>query len=244
MIKLDRYTIMARVIPAGIVALPVAGVAYTWAPFALTWAKGSAAAAALGAAAYTLSHVTRDAGKRLEERLLVKWGGWPSTAVLRHRDSTFDEISKARFHRRLVDLGAAKQMPTKEEENADPVAADAAYSAAATWLRAKTRDTKKFPLVFEENINYGFLRNLLGSKWYGLCVAGLCIAADLPAIWMGKSHGLVAAGSVALWVCILAGVTEPGLHRQAVTYARRLIEALDQIDGAKPAAPKAHKKAK
>ena len=116
------------------------------------------------AGAYALSHVARDAGKRLEGRLLAEWGGWPSTAVLEHRNSTFDEVTKSRFHKRLVELGAVEAMPTPAEEIADPGKADARYSAAATWLRSKTRDAKKFPLVFEENINYNYSATCLEAS--------------------------------------------------------------------------------
>ena len=235
-IVLDRYTVMARVVPACIVALPLAEIVYSWAPFEFGWAKGSAAATIFAAGAYALSHVARDAGKRLEERLLAEWGGWPSTAVLRHSDTTFDEITKSRFHRRLVELGAVDAMPTPAEEAADPRKADAAYAAAGTWLRSKTRDAKKFPLVFEENINYGFVRNLLGSKWYGLGAAGLGVAADALAVWTGRSQGVVAGACVVFALLLLAGVTEAGLRRQAFAYARRLVESLDHLEPPKAGA--------
>ena len=172
----------------------------------------------------------------MEERLLAEWGGWPSTAVLRHRNSTFDEVTKSRFHKRLVELGAVEAMPTPAEEIADPGKADATYSAAATWLRSKTRDAKKFPLVFEENINYRFLRNLLGSKWYGLGAAGLGIAADALAVWKGRSQGVVAGACVVFALALLLGVTESGLRRQAFTYARRLIESIGDLEATRAAA--------
>jgi len=233
LVVMDRYTVMARVLPACIVAFPFALVAYAWSPFDLNYAKGTTAAAAFACVAYALSHIVRDAGKRLEERLVQAWGGWPSTAVLRHRDLTFDEVTKARFHRRLVECGAVAAMPTEAEESADPGKADATFASAATWLRGQTRDKKAFPLIFEENINYGFVRNLLGSRWYALTGAGLCTVLDGLLFWLGRSAGGPAILSVAYAFVLLAGVNKSGLHRLSFTYARRLVESIDALNAPK-----------
>lgn len=39
---------------------------------------------------------------------------------------------------------------------------------AVTWLIAQTRNEKEFPLIYEENINFGFSYNLLGMKNYAI----------------------------------------------------------------------------
>ena len=46
-------------------------------------------------------------------------------------------------------------------------------NTAVKWLKEYTRDEEKFPLVFEENINTGFCRNLYGLKNMGLFI---CLA--------------------------------------------------------------------
>ncbi|MFH4385534.1 hypothetical protein WAJ74_22450, partial [Acinetobacter baumannii] len=65
-------------------------------------------------------------------------------------------------------------MPSQQEEIADPNMADSIYNEAMTWLRGKTRDEK---ILFNENINYGFMRNSLGLKWIALiiCLISLLI---------------------------------------------------------------------
>ncbi len=233
MLVMDRYTIVARVLPASIVAFPSALIAYTWAPFELNFTKGATAATIFVPLAYALSYIVRDAGKRLEERLILAWGGWPSTAVLRHRDSTYDETTKSRFHKRLIEVEAVESMPTKEEEAADPVGADIAFTAAATWLRGKTRDVKKFPLIFEENINYGFVRNLLGSRPYALTAAILCVGSDALLTWLGRSHGNVAILATIYGLSLTFGLSKSGLRRQSFAYARRLVEAIDALNSPK-----------
>lgn len=46
-------------------------------------------------------------------------------------------------------------------------------STAVTWLIAQTRDPEKFPLIAEENINFGFSYNLLGLKPLGLAMCSI-----------------------------------------------------------------------
>lgn len=46
-------------------------------------------------------------------------------------------------------------------------------STAVTWLIAQTRDSKKFQLIAEENINFGFSYNLLGLKPLGLTMCSI-----------------------------------------------------------------------
>ena len=62
-------------------------------------------------------------------------------------------------------------LPTEEEETEDPIGADQQYDATVNFLREATRDRSKFPLVFAENVNYGFRRNLWGLKPFGLSIA-------------------------------------------------------------------------
>ena len=69
-------------------------------------------------------------------------------------------------------------LPTEEEEAQNPAGADQLYEAAVSFLREATRDTSKFPLVFAENVNYGFRRNLWGLKPYGLAFAILAAVAS------------------------------------------------------------------
>lgn len=63
-----------------------------------------------------------------------------------------------------------------DDEQMKPLA-----QTAITWLIAQTRDTSKFPLIAEENMNLGFAYNLLGLKAYGiaLSISGLAINATL-----------------------------------------------------------------
>ena len=79
-----------------------------------------------------------------------------------------DPITKARYHKRLADLVKGAKAPSANDEQEDPVAADGVYSAWSTYLRVNTRDTKKYSLLLQENINYGYRRNVWGLRPIGI----------------------------------------------------------------------------
>jgi hypothetical protein len=94
----------------------------------------------------------------IEPQLFTAWDGMPSTAMLRHRDTRLPAPLKARYKACLRHHLPDLTFPSPEEEIRDPIAADAIYEAAGAWLLAQTRDTKRFGLLFEENVNFGFRR--------------------------------------------------------------------------------------
>ena len=159
----DKYAFNARIVPALIVLLPIGLSLATLFPnkFArwdiIVWLGTSAGLAVF------LEQLARDRGKRKEPGLYKLWGGKPSTRMLRHRDSTLSVPTLARYHERLTRL-IPISMPTPEEEKSNSDRADAIYDSCGDFLRARSRDKEKFPLVFEENVNYGFRRNLWGMK--------------------------------------------------------------------------------
>ena len=103
-------------------------------------------------------------------------GGSPTTRLLRFRESP-NRVILTRRRAKLEGL-LRQALPTEEEEAQDPACADQLYEAAVSFLREVTRDTSKFPLVFAENVNYGFRRNLWGLKPYGLAFAVLAAVAS------------------------------------------------------------------
>ncbi|WP_159731610.1 hypothetical protein [Methylosinus sp. Ce-a6] len=239
MTKIDHYTFNARVLPALIIAAPIAMILFTWLPNSLfaddeTWVKsltkGAFASGVATAVAFALAQWIRNAGKRLEDGLLPKWDGLPSVCFLRHRDKAIDAVSKDRYHRRLVELGAVASMPALTDELRDPVGSDAFYMSASTWLRTNTRDEKKFSLLYKENVNYGFHRNLLAGKTIGLalCVAAACSSGF--AFYLGKSPVAESLVTGIIFVYLNSAIGEQALYRVACEYAKRLLEAIDQIE--------------
>ncbi len=185
-----------------------------------------------------LEQLGRDQGKRKESALWATWGGAPTTQMLRHRDAHFcNHVTRARYHQKLQSLVPGVIMPTAADEAADPVAADAVYEACTKFLIAKTRDRQKLPLVFEENVNYGFRRNLWGMRPAGLLISliGTLIAAvgllvalagrDATAIaWMTV---LILDATFLTWWSVR--INADWVFITAKAYAERLMEVLDSL---------------
>lgn len=68
-----------------------------------------------------------------------------------------------------------------------------------------TPDHRKFPLVIEENINYGFRRTFWGMKPYGLTIAGLFTLA----IWGLFLSEVVVDGGGVSWYEPLFAASDP-----------------------------------
>lgn len=252
----DPYERQARLYPGLLVVAPVAVVVVCLAAPGNLWGSTLVSVLVGCGAAYALGRVARDAGKRLQADLFAKWGGAPTTQVLRHSDSVIDAHTKARYHK-VLSQGIGKALPAPEAEAADPKAADDFYRAGTTWLLGQTRDTKVFPLVFKENIAFGFQRNALGLRRGGIVVSVLCFLAvlasaahrtrfvvepSLDALTRASAPQLVAlAVSLVFFVVWVFGLNEAALRRTAFAYALRLFESCDRLPQRK--APAARKSA-
>lgn len=186
-----------------------------------------------------LEQFGRDQGKQKEPWLLDRWGGAPTTQMLRHRDQLMcNPAMRRRYYEKLSRLVPNVELPTPEGEAHDPRRADQAYEAYTRYLINQTRDAEKFPLVFEENTNYGFRRNLWGMRPAGIVAAAIGIALAICAgslAWM-KDDVLWIVGAAAtvidtaLLVWWVLRITPDWVFVPAKAYAERLFEACDSLN--------------
>lgn len=238
----DPYERKARVIPGLLVALPLL------VPLLCVYgAKNPALTSMIGllgasGTIYALASVTRGRGKKLEETLVKKWGGMPTTIALRHRDKFLDGVSKQRYHTAITaKLGIT--MPTAEEESASPDKADDIYVGAAKRLRELTRSNKQ--LLLKENIAYGFHRNMLAMKPVGIvsCLLGILYGLLIAKVLQvtpplfdpvrfadpGLAAGLSLLISLALLAAWLLYFDQGAVRRMGFVYAERLFECLPSL---------------
>jgi hypothetical protein len=239
----DPYERKARLAPGLLVALPLL------VPLVCVYgARHPVLTAVVGllggcGALYALASVARGRGKKLEEELIRKWGGMPTTIALRHRDTAaLDSITKGRYHAAVASkLGIT--MPSAEEEAADPVKADDIYIGATRRLRELTRSNKS--LLLKENIAYGFHRNMLAMKPVGMaaCALGLIyglIIAKVVQLAPAGFHltnladpGLAASLTLLVSLSLLAAwlfyFNESSVRRVGFAYAERLFECLPSL---------------
>ena len=246
----DTYTIKARIYPALLAVLPglaLAAVMVSWRQLGVSHMIATAAAMVL---LYAFSDLARRLGKRLENGLFRKMGGKPSTTMLRHRDERFDEGAKAIWCH-FVGGRIKEKPPTEEAESIDPGPADAFYQRCGDWLREHTRDHKKFKLIFEELVTYGFRRNLLGLKWPGLGLNALVVLVCIVALWFRLPFSadddvsirlvyvLIVAAGHALY--FLLAVNEKAAMEAADQYGRQLLLGYETL--MTPTTPRARKTA-
>ncbi len=233
----DQYERAARLYPALLALLPMLIAVAATSVFGKPLATQLLTLSGACGAAYLLANISRMLGKAQEAKLFSKWGGAPTTKLLRHRDGSIDPHTKQRYHAFLT-RKIKIEIPTSQQELATPEAADEIYRAGVKWLLGKTRDKKRFALLFKENISYGFHRNGYGLKWIGTLL-GLCsiawlvgaIRGDVPEAWSAlPSDRLVAVGvELAITLAWAIYFSESRVKQAAHAYADMLLRACDDL---------------
>ena len=234
----DPYDRRARLYPVFVVLLPLGLAVGCWIPFELE-VLGSLGglAASLGLSAF-LTQLARDSGKSKEPGLFRRWGGKPSILALSYRSGIDSPATLARCHAKLEQLDPKLSLPKSvEEEIEDPVATEAAYESANDLLLARTRDREKFPLLFEENINYGYRRNLWGMRSAGAITSLIGLASGAARFTLALQQTgrwnieaglgvLVCSSLLVLWVL---RITPNWVKVAADAYSRQLIQACESL---------------
>jgi hypothetical protein len=232
----DPYDRKARLYPALLVMLvPVVALTLVAPVFSSQLAGLASLAIALGGL-MLLSSLGREWGKRKEPNLFEIWGGTPTTLMLLRASTPLDQHTLDRYRKVLDGKVAGLSFPDPTSEASDPSRAAAICESAVKWLREATRDTKKFALVFAENTNYGFRRNLLGVKPLALVMCVLTLAATILHAWLSTdgnlsavtaqswSSAMVACIGLVVWGTV---VNADFVKTTAFAYATALLAACD-----------------
>jgi hypothetical protein len=233
---LDEYTRNARLKPAFLVVLPIAlTVAVLGFKQPATEGTLFGLASSLGFT-FLLAQLVRDRGKAKEQWLFERWHGKPTTAMLRHGDPRLNVHTRARYHARLSSM-LEICLPTAEREKANPADADAAYATCGDYLLAKTRDKERFQLLFQENVNYGFRRNLWAMKTVGITISILSLVAlalitriesRLGAVpWFANLSAIAIVALLLTWWVVR--ITPGWVKIVADAYAIRLLGSIDEL---------------
>lgn len=236
-INSDPYERKARLYPALLLIAPVVVTVVAMLNAGLTSLQSFAALVIGCGGTFLLTQLARDAGKKHEASLFTKWGGLPSIAIFRHRDARLDAVTKARYHRKLAGLVKDTKAPTLQQEQEDPGAADAVYAAWSNYLRVNTRDTTKFALLFQENVVYGYRRNVWGLRAFGIMLSLLSLGSCGVRLYFvhlasGEIDQLLAgaAGFAAFMLVLwLFQFTGDWVRVPADAYAERLAETVEVL---------------
>lgn len=233
---MNFYDMQARLTPAILASLPVF-LLVTQLISSLNISFGISSAigvmAATGFQKYA-ALIVRKRGKDLENSLFEKWGGKPTTAMLRHRDQRVNAYTKVRYHAALGRLNFGFSMPSEADENSDALDADKKYEAAMDEIRRIAKNNK-ISAVQRENTSYGFARNLLAMRPVAIQIGVFAL------LFISINEGLRINGIISmaspvalifafgLFVYVLGWilfVNEGIVKRQAEAYAQELLQTI------------------
>ena len=234
---LDPYVRPARLAPMTLVLAPIVLVAVLLVPtIAPISAKVAPLVVALGLP-LLVSQLVQDRGNAVQDRLWRRWGGAPTTQLLRYLDNPEPQHRD----RRRGDLQRITEgrvvLPTEEDERDDPAAAAAAYADAVALLRGRTRRRDEYPTVFAENVSYGYRRNCLALRLLGITVAtAVALGCLTVALVTGLGPAHTDGGQSAAWAAAAGGaalvavlwwraVSATWVRIAAFRYARAVLDA-------------------
>jgi len=179
---LDYYEIRARFIPTFIVVLPII--------FTINFILSNNNVHTLSSLGsnlvlvimllYPFSFFIRHCGKKIEAKLWYSWNGPPSTRFLRWRDTTFGNEHKQQLHE-AVETKLDIKLLSKQVEYNNNELADSQINQAFMQVRSLIRQRDPDGLAHKHNAEYGFNRNLMGSRivWLILSTLGTIICVNL-----------------------------------------------------------------
>jgi hypothetical protein len=224
----DEYEMKAQLLPALVVSFPAVGFVYGVLPAMRNFWTGIGGTVLELAALYVLMRIGRDRGAKLQARLYERWGGKPSTAMLRYQDQTVDRFTKSRYKNALAKM-CGLEFPTEAEEGVNPRRADEVYESAIRALLERRRG-KTFPLIFRENCNYGFVRNLVGLKSIGLVVVIGTLLADNIVLWfhLADPKGIAVSAFISVATGLVLFMLSPAsVKRTGEAYAVALLRSCE-----------------
>jgi len=212
----DRYERKARLLPALIVALPLAIAVGSVVMNMVEWQRALGYGTLFGGViGVGLSHFARIPGVWLETKLCKKWQGLPTHRWLRPADTTHSEKQKSLWRKAICTITGIS-LPTKPG-NKSEADINILINDAVLQLRHRLRNTSMDSMVNTFNEDYGFARNFAGMRWLWLIFS---------LIGAGLSYGhLIAfiASVVFVLVSAVSIFTLPGYVRHC---ANRYAEAL------------------
>lgn len=240
----DKYSLNARVKPAFFIILPIVVTAYILIEPLRTLLGSLIGIFVTCGVVNFFANQMSSAGNELQIKLFHKWGGAPSTIILRYSDETLDKYTKERYRAKLNEIIPNFKKITESYEMQHPKDADDYYKSASNFMREYTRDEKKYSLILGENISYGFSRNLLAFKITAIVVILISFTISLLFIifntewktdFINTLKEIPSSNYVLLGIhlvfflfwCFL--INEKWVKTRGIAYAKRLYAACEDI---------------
>ena len=232
----SSYGSRARLQPALLAALPLSALSIAVFVARPTWWSSLVALGGASGVSTLAAQISRAAGRGKEPELWQSWGGPPTSSALRHR-SAKNPVQLRRYHEAIEKI-LHINMPSKAEELEDTQRADQIYETAVKGLIERTRNSKKFPLVFEEVCNYGFRRNLYGLRMVGIVACLVSVLGTIVGLVVASGEGNEVQAAPFVVVMLLdfvelvflwRVVTSEWVRDASATYASALLGATESL---------------
>ena len=153
-----------------------------------------------------ISHIARGIGDKKEIKLFRKWGGKPTTTMLRYAaqrpanlcspcsDQILHLLHEAPPAKNIEHLITERKGPDLPKPSVDEAAnkiddpkqradkLDSLYEPVVAWMRENSRDSV---LVVEEEISYGFQRNFFALKYFALACGVVSLLVEVRTAHLG-----------------------------------------------------------
>lgn len=169
MFGMDRYDRIARLSPALLTLLPALLFVFVWFPAVWTQLGAIAAFVVTCGVLFALTRLARKSGQSVERKLGNRVGRLHTASLLSLADDRLPKTMKTRC-RSYIEKHSNIVLPSLVDETHDPRNAQDDRLLAIRWLLEHTRPQAEASLLLNENISYGFVRNLLGLKPLGIAV--------------------------------------------------------------------------
>ena len=229
MFGMDRYDRNARLHPALLTLLPAFLFVFVWFPEIWSLFGATTALVVASGVLYALTRLVRRLGHGVEYKLGERVGRLHTARLLSLADDRLSTAMKTRC-RAFIETRSGETLPSLAREESDPKSADDERLTAVKWLLDYTRPKASETLLLDENIAYGFSRNLFGLKPFGLVTSGLaCVGSawfllDTPTDSTTFLVGCVLCGAsliaFGLWLFV---VTESSVERASQLYAEKIL---------------------
>jgi hypothetical protein len=202
---LDQYEIRGRMAPAIIISLPLAISIIT----IVSIISDKLTQLLLGygiivlVLVYALSFLVRHFGRKIEKGLWSNWGGAPSIRLMRWKDPTFGGDLKEQLHK-AVENDCGIRLSSPEEEYVNPQKADEQIMQAFLQVKAIVRKNDPDGIWTKHNAEYGFHRNLLGSKWIWLIFSIIGVVASGITLYFKKDDTLILGLALNIFLIIIS----------------------------------------
>lgn len=235
----DHYTIHARFLPVFFVSFPIVLTVFAWLPDAKTVFGGTITVLISFGVMSFLSIYVSNIGNDLQDKLFNKWQGAPTTLILLPNNETLDKFTKLRYFKWINHHKPDLSLPESIESYVHNSELTEKIKSSVNFLREYTRDKKKYEKIYRDNVAYGFSRNLVALRYYGILICMASISTTFCFMYHNAMYNETFHPNTLVMVSTLTSVVFLIIHffmlnhsfvkRRAYRYALSLFEVCESI---------------